>query len=212
MKYNGSPGGKARAISSKKETQEKYDLNPTICKVCDGPISLDVSNQKASYIRQKKTCSPVCLKKLRSEYMRNRLRPTGPSLVKSCASCEQDFFLKDKKSQKYCSRSCAGQGLANLNDKTKKNIFEERKNWQSARSSIRRHASRAFTSTGRPYACHICGYSTKVEICHIKPVKDFPDDAILSEINSPDNLVALCANHHWEFDHNMLDKPLNTQG
>ena len=40
--------------------------------------------------------------------------------------------------------------------------------------------------------------------CHIKPLADFPDMATTAEINHPDNLLWLCRNHHWEFDHGLL--------
>ena len=42
------------------------------------------------------------------------------------------------------------------------------------------------------------------DICHIKNVAAFPDDALLSEINASKNLVALCPNHHWEFDYEIV--------
>jgi len=32
-------------------------------------------------------------------------------------------------------------------------------------------------------------------------VADFPDDALILEINDIKNLVALCPTHHWEFGH-----------
>jgi len=35
-------------------------------------------------------------------------------------------------------------------------------------------------------------------------VSDFPDAALIAEINDIANLVALCPNHHWEFDHGVL--------
>lgn len=52
--------------------------------------------------------------------------------------------------------------------------------------------------------CQYCGYSIHVELCHIIPVSKFPKEAVLSEVNSPDNLLVLCSNHHWEFDHGHL--------
>ena len=30
-------------------------------------------------------------------------------------------------------------------------------------------------------------------------------DQLISEINNIDNLIALCPNHHWEFDHSQLN-------
>ena len=52
--------------------------------------------------------------------------------------------------------------------------------------------------------CSVCGYSTHVEACHIRPVSDFPQDATVGEINDRSNLMYLCPNHHWEFDHGMI--------
>ena len=31
-------------------------------------------------------------------------------------------------------------------------------------------------------------------------MSSFNSDALISEINSIDNLIALCPTHHWEFD------------
>jgi predicted restriction endonuclease len=53
-------------------------------------------------------------------------------------------------------------------------------------------------------ACAICGYNQHVEAAHRRPVSDFPDEATVSEINEPANLVYLCPNHHWEHDHGLL--------
>lgn len=50
------------------------------------------------------------------------------------------------------------------------------------------------------------GYDKHIEIAHIKAVSDFSDDSLISEINDKNNLVALCPNHHWEFDNGFLKK------
>lgn len=57
-------------------------------------------------------------------------------------------------------------------------------------------------------ACQVCGYNKHIEICHRKQISEFPESTLLSEINDQQNLIALCRNHHWEFDHNQLDEPL----
>jgi predicted restriction endonuclease len=43
-----------------------------------------------------------------------------------------------------------------------------------------------------------------VNVCHKRPVSDFPDDAKISEINDINNLIGFCKNHHWEFDNGYL--------
>lgn len=52
--------------------------------------------------------------------------------------------------------------------------------------------------------CFVCGYEKHCEICHIKAIKDFRDDSFITEINDIENLVALCPNHHWEFDNGLI--------
>lgn len=46
-----------------------------------------------------------------------------------------------------------------------------------------------------------CVYDKHVQVCHKRPISDFPLDTLVSEVNSLDNLIVLCPNHHWEFDH-----------
>ena len=55
----------------------------------------------------------------------------------------------------------------------------------------------------RPKSCAMCGYDVRVEIAHIKSVSSFGANSTMGEINHVSNLVALCRNHHWEFDHGM---------
>ena len=50
----------------------------------------------------------------------------------------------------------------------------------------------------------MCGYEKHVEACHIKPVKEFGMDALLSEVNSAENIAPLCPNCHWELDSGLL--------
>ena len=92
-----------------------------------------------------------------------------------------------------------------VKEQTKGNLFNNRKNWQSARSAIRRDAEKVFNNSDKAKKCAICGYDKHVEIAHIKAVSDFEDSAIIAEINSIDNLIALCPNHHWEYDNGIIN-------
>ena len=92
--------------------------------------------------------------------------------------------------------------------RTKGELLNIRKNYQSYRSSIRKLAEKVYKDSGREFKCAICGYDKHIEIAHIKAVSDFPDDASIAEINNINNLIGLCPNHHWEFDNGILK--LNT--
>lgn len=52
--------------------------------------------------------------------------------------------------------------------------------------------------------CAICGYSKHVELCHIKPISSFKETDTIGDVNHPNNIIQLCRNCHWEFDHNLL--------
>ncbi len=91
-------------------------------------------------------------------------------------------------------------------DMTKGELFGNRKNWQSARTAIRKLADIVFQNSNKPKECAICSYNKHIEIAHIKGVSEFSDDSLVSEINDINNLVALCPNHHWEFDNNKLSE------
>ena len=50
-------------------------------------------------------------------------------------------------------------------------------------------------------SCHKCGYNKHIEIAHINPIRDFDLDTPISKVNDVNNLLPLCPNCHWEFDH-----------
>ena len=91
-----------------------------------------------------------------------------------------------------------------ISERTKGELFGGFKNWQSARSFIRKDSQATYIKSGKPLKCKVCGYDKHVEIAHIKAVSEFPPQATIGEINSIDNLIALCPNHHWEYDNGVL--------
>jgi hypothetical protein len=69
-------------------------------------------------------------------------------------------------------------------------------------TKIRLHARRVAKNSGLlDSGCRQCPYKRHVEIAHKKPIRDFPETAMLSEVNHIDNLLPLCPNCHWEYDH-----------
>lgn len=69
----------------------------------------------------------------------------------------------------------------------------------STHASIRGLA-RSWLKHLRELPCARCGYDKHVELAHIKAVTEFPDEALLSEVNCETNVIQLCPNCHWEFD------------
>lgn len=67
---------------------------------------------------------------------------------------------------------------------------------------VRQHAKKK--TNVRPQVCQTCSYDKHVETCHIKAISNFLPTATIAEVNADDNLVLLCRNCHWEFDHGLL--------
>lgn len=205
------------AARQRSEALTKYLASPSICKRCGKPI-LPAEGQKVSEVRLKQFCNQSC-----SASFQNAKRPKiGKSKISSvrealCQRCGVVIVRKKRKNfsynlRRYCD-SCvsiariARFGVSGIALRTKADVFAKRKNWQSARSSIRYHAFKVFLASGAPLICAVCGYKQHVEICHIQDVSSFPESALISEVNALPNLVALCPNHHWEFDRKLLKLP-----
>ena len=75
---------------------------------------------------------------------------------------------------------------------------------QQYAAQIRSLARVAYRKSNRPKMCAVCGYATHYEVCHIKPINGFGPTDFVADVNELANLVALCRNHHWEFDHGLL--------
>jgi predicted restriction endonuclease len=86
---------------------------------------------------------------------------------------------------------------------TKGELFKAR-GYFNARSLIQGHALSIWKRFGTENMCSICRYDKYTEVCHIKAVSSFSDNATILEINNISNLISLCPNHHWEYDHGIL--------
>ena len=52
--------------------------------------------------------------------------------------------------------------------------------------------------------CFVCRFSTYVEVCHKIGIATFEETALMKEVNSKDNLIYLCPNHHILYDMGLL--------
>jgi hypothetical protein len=182
-------GGAATAIKLKKESAEKYYKNPSICKQCGDVIQIKTI---ASQAKRKAFCSKSC-----SATYNNLHRKHNKKNV--CPECGYEITKYATSCTKCCKRKEFTVHLV-----TKDTLKESRKNYQSARSTIRHHALHVWKNSGKKNLCFVCGYKNHIEICHIKPVSGFNGNATIEEINNIENLIALCPNHHWEFDNGIL--------
>lgn len=142
----------------------------------------------------------------------------------SCLNCNAETI-----NPKFCSRSCA----ASYNNKIPKRnktktckkcgtliitsrtycpdcwsqtatLDKELNSNQGSNAYVRANARKVYYASERPLSCALCNYSLHVDICHIKDIRSYPQGTPYSVINAESNLIALCKNHHWELDHDML--------
>lgn len=181
-----SAGGKAKAAKIRAE----YARNPNICLHCNESI-LPKHGEKLAFVKARKFCSHRCSAGYHHKIGAYKKRPRK---VRKCSSCDKEtqYDWLQSTSRKFC-RACW---------KAKLIIFENKSKGDVPRRSIAAHA-RAVCQE-REKQCAICGYRHHVEVCHKRAVKDFPETATIAEINSSDNLILLCPNHHWEFDRGRL--------
>lgn len=143
----------------------------------------------------KKTKNHFCSKSCSAKY-NNKLFPKREKQQYYCKKCSQPCQSR----RVYCS-ICFRE---TFNDPTKTTIEDLIGKEQQSRHSVVRAYARMVTAQ-REKKCVNCGYDKHVETCHIKGVKEFPFSTLLSEVNHPNNLILLCRNCHWEFDHGLLE-------
>ena len=179
----GNPGAEKRAIQQRKESIDNYYKSPYYCKLCNKIIEVD--HQTVSAIKRKKFCNRSC-----AAIYNNSKRILIPIKKTKRTASHVDNYINNQNSM--------------IGNRTKKETFTYYKTYQTARSAIRRHAHRNFFFHCTDKRCQNCGYEKYIEVCHIKSVSDHEDSTLISTINDISNLIGLCPNCHWEFDHGLL--------
>lgn len=206
-KIRGSAGGQRCAILQREAALARYAANPNICETCAQTIPVK-EGQKLAEVRAKRFCNHSCAAQFRNR-IPGRRRVVPPIL--DCQRCGLRFPSARGEKGAWSKRSfcpdclyvasAEAKGLFSIQIVTKGQLFSASANWQSARSTISRHARASLAKSTRPKQCADCGYAFHVDVCHIQAVSSFPDETLITVINSLENLVYLCKTHHWELDH-----------
>lgn len=135
-----------------------------------------------------------------------------------CRTCSTrlDKKARQKVSSGLC-RVCYNKLKGNENaKKLTRNFFNEKyaekgnlHRYAMFRAFVGRFARRKYLESSRPKFCIICGYDKHFEVCHVKSVEKFSDTTSVFEICDLYNLIALCPNHHWEFDNGLISIGVN---
>lgn len=151
-----------------------------------------------------KFCSRSC-----SASYTNKVAPKRQITEKFCKRCGGSLGVipSGEKERRICDGCKIPRTYPDINEQTKGDLKGQGNANRGGRYPyIRTLSRRAYINSGKGMECAVCGYSLHVDVCHVKDVKSFPDSATVAEINDIDNLIALCKNHHWEFDNGYLDE------
>ena len=192
--HRGSKASKIRAREKHDKTLLAYYANPNHCEHCGAIIEVGVG-QFVIDVRKKRFCDQSCS----STSLHAKRRAVAPRPVNRTCECGEAKSVRAGKCLKCKSAE------RTIDSCPKGEFFARRKNWISAATNIRRSARTAYMNSGKKQACAACDYALHFDVSHIKSVSSFSDDATIGEINAISNLVALCPNHHWEFDNGILD-------
>lgn len=136
-------------------------------------------------------CSVSCANKHKP-----RRKPT-----KSCKHCGKIINSRTT----YCSNICKYMSSSNRQKiyptTTKHDAIIMSAPTRSKYATIRSNSRKLYKLTHPLNCCECCGRNGHIDVCHIKPISSFSDKALVSEINSQNNLIGLCKNCHWDLDH-----------
>jgi DNA-directed RNA polymerase subunit M/transcription elongation factor TFIIS len=126
------------------------------------------------------------------------------ALVKRfCRRCGKLIERNSYKDNSVLCENCRSREYQFDDNVSLKDVIYTKHHKSSAFALVRSRARRVAEILGMN-KCFVCGYDKHVEISHKKPISSFSEDTLVKVINSPDNLIALCRNHHWEFDHSEI--------
>jgi hypothetical protein len=168
----------------------------TTCTNCNKPIT-----RTSSKIGVRNFCTRTC-----AAISNNKLVPKRSLISRICRDCNNLFIPVNSTVSKKVCRPCREIKKNSLKLLSVKDYLATG-NWSNLHPQHLFNGVRSLCrrwNIDLPKICQVCGYTNHTEMAHIRAVTDFPDTAILGDINSPNNILILCPNHHWEFDNNLL--------
>lgn len=166
-----------------------YLAAPRPCLHCDKPI-LPHQGEKIHETLRRRFCSRSCAASYNNG---SAVAPKKKAKPRFCAECSAPLDGDASDGTRLLCATCHDRLLYRLPHLTRDAASSAEMRWHIRHALI-----------DRPRVCAHCGYSCHVETVHLRPVDDFPPDTPLATINDPANLVYLCPNHRWEYEHGLL--------
>lgn len=125
---------------------------------------------------------------------------------RNCTKCSRAYYNQNGRRSRLCIE-CSERfrnRSTTIDSRTLQYFIDKSNGVRNALTfhEVRHHAHQR--NKHRPQTCQRCSYSKHIEYAHIKPLSSFDLETPISVINAENNILLLCPNCHWEFDHNML--------
>ncbi|WP_395143290.1 HNH endonuclease [Armatimonas sp.] len=173
------------ALAKARKIREAYCASPNCCRQC-GEAILPKLTERLQEVRRRLFCSRSC-----ANGFQNALSPKRSRKDRICKHCGK--VSKEGTEDRQLCEECWQAFRVRTEARCKGNV---------SRRTIYVHAASVIKQ--RAKYCQRCGYALFVDTCHLRAIKDFPETALLSEINAPENLLYLCPNCHHELDAGLL--------
>jgi hypothetical protein len=166
-----------------------YLAEPHRCLQCNQPI-LPHKGEKLSETVRRRFCTRSCAA---SHNNSSAVAPKKKARPRFCVECGTRVATTAPEGSRILCPSCSDTLLHHLPNLTRD---------EASAADLRLHIRQVMAD--RPRACATCGYSVHVETVHLRPAGDFLQGTSLAEINDPSNLIYLCPNHRWEYEHGLI--------
>jgi len=136
----------------------------------------------------------------------NRVTPKRKKKVLNiCSNVECDRHVRNHRSDlcecHYSEKRDLFKNMTLHEYQNKDSVKDKHPSWVNSHV---RNFCRSWNKDLTEKPCKVCAYSKHVELCHKIPVSFFPKNTVMKTVNNKHNVIQLCRNCHWEFDHGLL--------
>lgn len=164
------------------------------CSYCQKPVEHKLNPKVKNHF-----CSRSC-----AASYNNSVNPKRVKTIYTCQTCGDVVSTARAKQCRACiMKNGTSEQVKTTTVGQLKELYKD-KNALAFAAKIRGYGKTIYNNSNDPKYCVVCGYNKHYEVCHIKSISSFSDDATMAQVHNINNLVALCRNHHWEFDNNIL--------
>lgn len=154
---------------------------------------------------QKKFCSKSCAAKHNNKIPNRKVKERTSLRKCKTEECDEMLYANKDGNRVFCS-VCIQQKKHyhgyELNESSIEEVVARR--GSNNYDTIRAHCHTLYKAEKKNPICQHCGYNKHIELCHIQSIASFPKETKLKVVNARENILFLCPNCHWEFDHNLL--------